>query len=93
MALKVRWTPLALSNLSSAFDFISNDKPEIAKAIIAKIMNSLQQLETFPESGREGQVKDTRELIVSTTPYIVVYRLKKEQLEILAILHTSRKWP
>jgi plasmid stabilization system protein ParE len=36
--------------------------------------------------------KDTRRLTISGTPYIAFYRLR-ENVEILAIFHTSRKWP
>ena len=36
---------------------------------------------------------DTRELVVPSTPYIVVYRVQEEYVEILRVIHGSRKWP
>ncbi len=42
--------------------------------------------------GRPGRIEGTRELIISHTPYIVIYRVK-EQVEILRILHTSKRYP
>jgi addiction module RelE/StbE family toxin len=92
MALIVRWTPIALEDLNHAFEFISLDKPGAAKATIAKVLKSLEQLKNFPESGRVGRVKSTRELVVKTTPYLIVYRLNENYLEILTVLHSSRKW-
>lgn len=95
MALTVRWTPIALSDLEMAFEFISvtAGKPEAAKNVVRKILDGIKQLESFPESGRDGRVKGTRELFIGSTPYIVVYRVKNEALEMLAVLHSARKWP
>jgi plasmid stabilization system protein ParE len=32
-------------------------------------------------------------LAVTGTPYIVAYRIKGDQIDILAVLHAARKWP
>lgn len=95
MALRVRWTPIALRDLEMAFEFISvtAGKPEAAQNIVRQIIEGITQLQSFPESGRTGRVKGTRELVVGSTPYIIVYRIKSETLEMLTVLHTSRKWP
>lgn len=45
-----------------------------------------------PNVGRLGRVSGTRELVVSRTPYIVVYRVGA-RVEILAIIHGARDWP
>jgi addiction module RelE/StbE family toxin len=92
MALIVRWTPIALADLNHAFEFISLDKPNAAKATIAKVLDSLEHLKSFPDSGRSGRIKGTREMVVNTTPYLIVYRIKENYLEILTVLHSSRKW-
>jgi len=93
MALKVRWTPIALLDLDQAFEYISADKPEAARSVIKKVLAGIDQLQKFPESGREGRVEGTLELVVSTTPYVILYRVKGEVLVVLAALHSSRKWP
>jgi plasmid stabilization system protein ParE len=43
--------------------------------------------------GRPGRVHGTSELVVDGTPFIVAYRIRDETVEILAVLHSSRKWP
>ncbi len=43
--------------------------------------------------GRPGRVKGTRELVVTRTPYIVAYRLKRQSIQILRVLHGARLWP
>jgi plasmid stabilization system protein ParE len=39
-------------------------------------------------------VPDTRELVISGTPYIVAYTvLDRQKVEILAVFHGKQKWP
>ena len=92
MALTLRWTSIALADLNQAFEFIALDSPGAAQATISRITKSFEQLKIFPDSGRAGRVKGTRELFVNTTPYLIVYRARNKYLEILNILHSSRKW-
>jgi plasmid stabilization system protein ParE len=42
---------------------------------------------------REGRVKGTGELVISRSPFIVVYRVKGKRIEILRILHGAQQWP
>lgn len=56
-------------------------------------MTAVAQLQSHPEMGRPGRVVGTRELIVSGTPYIIPYRVRQEQLELIAVFHGRRKWP
>jgi toxin ParE1/3/4 len=38
-------------------------------------------------------VEGTRELVVSGTPYIVVYRVMGKVITVLRVLHGARQWP
>jgi toxin ParE1/3/4 len=42
--------------------------------------------------GRVGHVEGTREWVVSDTPYLIVYRVKNEAVEILRVWHGRRNW-
>ena len=91
--LALRWTKIALADIESAFEFITNeDRPETARQIVAKVLAGIEQVRTFPESGRKGRVEGTRELVVVTTPFIIIYRQKNAAIEVLSILHHARKW-
>jgi len=43
--------------------------------------------------GRPGRVLGTRELVIGVLPYLVPYRVREKDAEILRVLHTSRRWP
>jgi toxin ParE1/3/4 len=50
-------------------------------------------LARHPFAGRKGRVPDTRELVISGTPFLVAYRIEKKEVRILAVLHAAREWP
>ncbi len=49
-------------------------------------------LAEHPELGRVGRVGGTRELVVTGTPYLLVYRIRGDELQILRVLHGRRQW-
>ena len=91
--IEERWTQQALEDLEAAREFISEENPALLSSTIEQILSAINQIKNFPESGRAGRVKTTRELVLATLPFIIVYRKKKKFIEILALLHQSKKWP
>jgi toxin ParE1/3/4 len=47
----------------------------------------------LPNIGRPGRVPGTRELVVSGTPFVTVYRVESNVLWVLRVLHGARRWP
>jgi toxin ParE1/3/4 len=91
--VKLRWTPLAVSHLEAAHQYLSQENRDAADKAIEQILSGVERLETHPEMGRKGRVPETRELVITGSPFIVAYRLHKESIEILSVLHGARKWP
>lgn len=92
--MEINWHRTAKDDLSSIYTYIFNENPFAAGSTIGAIVNLIEmQLPLFPLSGRIGRVRDTRELVVPKTSFIVVYSIIGEQIAILAVQHTSRKWP
>jgi len=91
--VKIRWTAIAAEDLKSAHEYLSESSLEKADAIIERILSSIDLLERYPNLGREGRIKGTRELVVTGTRFVVFYRLRHSQVEILSVLHAARKWP
>lgn len=91
--MTLRWTRLAASHLDSAFEYLAQDNPDAAGAVVDRILSAVEALERHPEMGRSGRVPRTREVVITGTPFIVAYRVRKERVEILAVLHGARRWP
>ena len=93
LEIEIRFTRLANEDLREAYGYISQDDPGSARRIIARIEKAVETLCRHTSPGRPGRVEGTREFIVPGTPFILVYRYRKRTLQILTVLHTSKKYP
>jgi len=91
--MKVRWTLQAAEDLKAAHEYLSHGSPGGADALVERVLSAIDFLEQYPNLGRSGRIDGTRELVVTGTPFIVGYRLRHNQIEILGVLHAARKWP
>ncbi|MGQ0505840.1 MAG: type II toxin-antitoxin system RelE/ParE family toxin [Myxococcaceae bacterium] len=91
--MELEWTPAALEDLDTALDFIAKDKPSAARKMAGRIEEAVDSLVEHPNLGRSGRVKSTRELVVSGTPFLIVYVVLLDQVQILRVLHHARAWP
>jgi plasmid stabilization system protein ParE len=57
------------------------------------ILLSVDRLAEHPHLGRPGREPETRELIVAGTPYTIAYRIYRDRLCILAVLHAAQGRP
>jgi toxin ParE1/3/4 len=90
----IRWTETAADHLEGVYEHIARDKGEQVAARIAELIGeSIQGLETHPMLGRPGRVSGTRELVVTTTPFLIAYTIDKDCIVILAIYQGARSWP
>ena len=88
------WSPQAIGDLLSIRDYIGEENPEAAQAVVTAIVALIEaQLSRHPHAGRPGRVEGTRELVIPDLPYIVPYRVTGQAIEILRVYHTSRRWP
>lgn len=91
--MKIVWTEPARQDLREIFEYISNDNPNAARRLLGEIKEQALILIDNPQIGRSGRVEGTRELVLSGTNYILPYRIKGKQIQILAVFHGARKWP
>ncbi|MEC4685206.1 MAG: type II toxin-antitoxin system RelE/ParE family toxin [Nitrospirota bacterium] len=82
-----------MKDLKEAGNFIASDNPEAALRMSERVQEAVEYLLDHPNMGRPGRVAGTRELIVSGTPFILVYRVKTPSIQILRVLHHAREWP
>lgn len=91
MAVRIRWSPRAVKNLEDICSYIEKDSFHYAKVFAKRVFTLLQDLKRFPLSGRvvpEYNHPNIREKIFEN--YRIVYRIKEDVLEIVAICHGSK---
>jgi toxin ParE1/3/4 len=90
--VKIRWLKRANRSLRLIHKHITATDPQGAKYVVQGIREATKRLAIFPGSGRPGQVAGTRELVMPRWPYIVVYRVAMEEVQILRVFHQATDW-
>lgn len=92
-AMRLRWFSEAISDLIDVQAYIVKDSPEVARTVAHRIKKSAELLKIHPFLGRTGRVEGTREIVIPGLPYIIIYRVQHDAIEILRVFHAARKWP
>jgi addiction module RelE/StbE family toxin len=88
--MRIRSTTGAADDLERITDHIAQDNPDAALKTVRILFSRVEELTTFPLRGRRGIEEGTRELILSPLPYIAVYRVRGEEVEILHFFHGAQ---
>jgi toxin ParE1/3/4 len=91
--MRLRWTIPATNDLYRIVQHIQEDNPAAALDVAQALYDGCSSLETFCYRGRKGRIDGSRELVFSGLPYIAVYRIQHEIVEILRIYHGAQDWP
>ena len=91
--VRVRWLRTANANLDAAAEYIAREDPDAARKVYAHVRSRVADLAERPEIGRPGRVFGTRELVIEKYPYLVPYRIRGNEVQILRVFHTSQKPP
>lgn len=91
--MNIVFSPEAKRDLDDIFDFILKDRPSCAQDILDRIKEHIGYLRDHPYIGRPGRVPSTREWVLPNLPFIIPYQVKNNQLQILRVYHTTRRWP
>jgi len=91
--MRIIWQDKAESDLDRIAEYIMEDDPAAALRIVSTIREAVRVLIEHPYIGRAGRVEGTRELVIAGFPYILPYQIAGQEIRILAVMHTSRKWP
>ncbi|MGF9566510.1 type II toxin-antitoxin system RelE/ParE family toxin [Neorhizobium sp. BT27B] len=78
--------------MDSIGSHIARENPAAAETIILRIVGAVSVMSWHSKLGRVLPDGITRKLTISGTPYVAFYRINS-RIEILAIFHTSRRWP
>ena len=92
--MRIRWTQPAVQDLTSICNYITEHKSqETGRKVALHIYEALDFLGRFPNLGRPGRKPGTRELVFKGLPYLAIYRIRGDVVEIDRILHGAQRWP
>jgi plasmid stabilization system protein ParE len=80
-------------NLGEIFDYLKVRNPTAAQRILRIVGLAAHRLPRAPYVGRMGRVEGSRELVIQGTPYLIGYRVRESDIEILCVRHGARRWP
>jgi toxin ParE1/3/4 len=90
--VRIFWTDAALSQLEAIRDYFTQTSPEYARRLVHRLINRSEQLAAFPRAGRmvpEYEIDEVRQVVEGS--HRIIYLIKENQIEILALIHTTRK--
>jgi plasmid stabilization system protein ParE len=92
--MEVRWSIPAAEDLEHICEWIERDNPETARRVARRIYDECARLKDFPNLGRASRrMPGRRELTFAPLPYIVVYQVTPNAIEISRIFHGAQNWP
>jgi addiction module RelE/StbE family toxin len=89
---QVIWAGSALKQLREIDDYLSERSPDAAATVVTRLSQAPRLLETTPRLGRcvpEFGLEHVREL-VTVRPYRIIYLVRDEVCEVVAVVHSSR---
>jgi len=76
--------------LARQLKHLATDNPFASERMRDRIEERVGALVQFPNTGRPSHREGVRELVISGTPYLAVYRVRGEIIEIIRFFHTSQ---
>ena len=83
--MKIVYLPRTRADLRWMKEYYTHVFPEGARYARLRFQNAEQLLKDNPQAGRPGALSGTRELVIARTPFIILYRIQAERIEILRI--------
>ena len=91
---QVVWLSAALDDLDAIAEYISADSPRYAAAVVERFKSASRDLLRFPRMGPvvpEWNDESYRQRIIYS--YRLIYRIRQDRVEILAVIHGARLLP
>jgi toxin ParE1/3/4 len=86
----VIWDAEALADLNRLLEWLATLPHAKPKSVLNKIQAGAQSLARNGDIGRPSKIAGTRELSISTAPYVLIYRCQDATIEIIGVFHTAQ---
>ena len=91
--MKVRFTRPAQRDLVRIHDYVSQQSPEIASRMVARLIERSRLLADHPLEGRATDEPNARVIVEPRLRYFIFYSIVADEIHITHIRHTSRRRP
>lgn len=94
--MQLKWTDLAVADLDKIEAYITKDNSaQVGIDVVLRVIDTVEMiLPDHPNAGRIGRIKNTRELVIESIPFTVIYRHSEaSQIQVLRVLHDAQQWP
>lgn len=88
--MKLRYTPPALTDLSSLLDYIAAHSPQGARRVQTRIQTIIDLLLLHPHLGTRTDDPTIRRMTVLPYPFIIFYEATDAEIIIHAVRHAAR---
>ena len=88
--MRIRWTPPAALDMQGISDYLKDNQPQYRQPTMRKLYEKIRSLKETPYIGKPGRIEGTREILFSPLPYVAVYQVREQTIEVWRIWHTSR---
>jgi toxin ParE1/3/4 len=87
----VKWTDHAKAQLRHIHDYIAQDSAHYAKRVTQALVSKSLMMDGFPRTGKiVAELNDESVREVSLYSYRILYEIKTNHLEVLAVIHKRR---
>jgi addiction module RelE/StbE family toxin len=91
--MRIRWTPASAADLEHISKYLKDHHPRHRQPTMRKLYEAIRSLKQSPHRGRVGREEETRELLFPPLPYVAVYRVTEQSIEVLRIYHAAQDRP
>jgi toxin ParE1/3/4 len=92
--MTVEWSEQAADQLRAIRDYLARSSPGYAQSLADRIVQRTEALAEFPLLGAEVPEyaeESLREILEH--PYRIIYRIHEEKVQIITVVHGSRRLP
>ena len=90
--IDIEWTERAVADLYDIDDYWAAYSDDTAARMADRIEAAAAFLATMPRAGPALQRHDARKWRVPASPYILIYRVARDSIQILRVRHGRENW-
>jgi toxin ParE1/3/4 len=89
--MRVVWADSARLDFEKAMAFLKQHSPAGARRVGERILEAVGLLEQLPELAAASRHRGLRQLVVTRTPFLVIYRVHEDSVEVRAVVHAKQR--